>query len=92
MYLEFQYNKEESLKQLKNLLQQLPEENFLVLRYLCSFLIKVIHHEDTNKMNSMALAIVFGPNLFRYVLAVVIDITVYDTGPLFIRMEVKCLS
>ncbi|XP_030835770.1 protein FAM13A isoform X2 [Strongylocentrotus purpuratus] len=62
---EFQYNKEESLKQLKNLLQQLPEENFLVLRYLCSFLIKVIHHEDTNKMNSMALAIVFGPNLFR---------------------------
>ncbi|XP_041485645.1 protein FAM13A-like isoform X2 [Lytechinus variegatus] len=62
---EFQYNKEESLKQLKNLLQQLPEENFLVLRFLCSFLRKVIHHEDTNKMNSMALAIVFGPNLFR---------------------------
>ncbi|XP_071510449.1 protein FAM13A-like [Diadema antillarum] len=62
---EFQYNKEESLKQLKNLLQQLPEENFMVLRFLCRFLLKVTQYEDTNKMNSMALAIVFGPNLFR---------------------------
>ncbi|XP_071829268.1 protein FAM13A-like isoform X4 [Apostichopus japonicus] len=53
------------LPQLKNLLTQLPEENYLVLKYLCRFLVQVTDSEKDNKMNSRSLSIVFGPNLFR---------------------------
>lgn len=52
-------------QQLKNLVALLPEENFHVLAYLCRFLVKVTDHQEKNKMNSRALSIVFGPNLFR---------------------------
>ena len=62
---EFRSDRSECLKQLKHLLQQLPEENYLLLQYIISFLVKVSKYEDTNKMSSQALAIVFGPNLFR---------------------------
>lgn len=61
----FQSNPEECVKQQKNLIQQLPEEHYVVLQYLIRFLVMVSQYESTNKMNSMALAIVFGPNLFR---------------------------
>ncbi|XP_022080812.1 protein FAM13A-like isoform X2 [Acanthaster planci] len=60
-----QSNPDDCIKQLKALLQQLPEEHYIVLRYLIRFLVMVSQYENTNKMNSMALAIVFGPNLFR---------------------------
>ncbi|XP_071808113.1 protein FAM13A-like isoform X1 [Asterias amurensis] len=61
----FQSNHEECVRQQKNLIQQLPEEHYIVLQYLIRFLVMVAQYESTNKMNSMALAIVFGPNLFR---------------------------
>ena len=63
-----QSNYNECVQQLKGLLLQLPEEHYVVLRYLIRFLVMVSQYETTNKMNSMALAIVFGPNLFRYLL------------------------
>ncbi|XP_046498839.1 rho GTPase-activating protein 1 isoform X1 [Equus quagga] len=41
----------------------LPEENFLVLRFLTAFLVEISAHSDHNKMTNTNLAVVFGPNL-----------------------------
>ena len=70
----------ECVKQLKNLIQRLPEENYMLLQYIISFLVKVSKYEDTNKMSSQALAIVFGPNLFRYTWLLVLPGTVKVAG------------
>uniref|UniRef100_T1JB81 Rho-GAP domain-containing protein n=1 Tax=Strigamia maritima TaxID=126957 RepID=T1JB81_STRMM len=45
------------------ILKRLPDDNYIVLKYLLEFLIKVIDRSDLNKMTSSNLAIVFGPNL-----------------------------
>ncbi|XP_048248271.1 protein FAM13A-like isoform X4 [Haliotis rufescens] len=58
-------NKDQVVQQLKSKLKQLPVENYDLLKYLCQFLVVVTHHEKDNKMSAMALAIVFGPNLFK---------------------------
>lgn len=42
---------------------ELPDENFLLLKFLMEFLSEVMSHSSENKMTSMNLAIVFGPNL-----------------------------
>ncbi|NWX34578.1 RHG01 protein, partial [Notiomystis cincta] len=44
-------------------LQDLPEENYQVLRFLTAFLVQVSAHSDRNKMTNTNLAVVFGPNL-----------------------------
>ncbi|XDA84580.1 hypothetical protein R6Z07F_014391 [Ovis aries] len=44
-------------------LQTLPEENFLVLRFLTAFLVQISVLSDQNKMTNTNLAVVFGPNL-----------------------------
>ncbi|XP_064601221.1 protein FAM13A-like isoform X2 [Liolophura sinensis] len=46
-------------------LNKLPEENYNLLKYLMRFLAIVTQFEPTNKMSPVALAIVFGPNIFR---------------------------
>ncbi|XP_070533334.1 rho GTPase-activating protein 8-like isoform X2 [Ptychodera flava] len=43
--------------------QSLPEDNYVILKYLFDFLLQVVAKEDINKMNSINLAIIFGPNL-----------------------------
>ncbi|XP_020612830.1 protein FAM13A-like [Orbicella faveolata] len=53
------------LPEIKALLEKLPTSNYQLLKYLCNFLVKVSMNEENNKMSSMALAIVFGPNFFR---------------------------
>lgn len=53
------------LSEIKTLLEKLPASNYQLLKYLCNFLVKVSMNEENNKMSSMALAIVFGPNFFR---------------------------
>ncbi|XP_050392003.1 protein FAM13B isoform X9 [Patella vulgata] len=53
------------IQQLKVALKELPLNNYNLLKFLAQFLVIVAHHEYLNKMNSMALGIVFGPNLFR---------------------------
>ncbi|XP_077999668.1 protein FAM13A-like isoform X3 [Glandiceps talaboti] len=55
----------EIVHRLKVLCGQLPVENFIVLKYIIRFLVMVSLQEETNKMNTHALSIVFGPNLFR---------------------------
>lgn len=54
-----------SLSEMKSLLEKLPSSNYQLLKYLCKFLVKVSMNEENNKMSSMALSIIFGPNLFR---------------------------
>ncbi|CAH1798595.1 unnamed protein product [Owenia fusiformis] len=55
---------EERVHEIKRLLyDELPEDNFLVLKYLIRFLNEVSTHSDVNKMTASNIAIVFGPNL-----------------------------
>ncbi|XP_042663777.1 protein FAM13A isoform X2 [Tyto alba] len=50
---------------LKELLKELPDANYCLLKYLCQFLIKVAEHHVENRMNLCNLATVFGPNCFH---------------------------
>ena len=43
--------------------EELPKENYTVLKYIIHFLTQVVQYEESNKMTSINLAIVFGPNL-----------------------------
>ncbi|XP_046444749.1 rho GTPase-activating protein 1-like isoform X2 [Daphnia pulex] len=57
-------NKEERAQMVKTLiLERLPEDNYILLKYLAQFLAKVQDRSDLNKMTSFNLAVVFGPNL-----------------------------
>lgn len=47
----------------KIILEKLPEENYKVLKFIVTFLTKVMDCSDLNKMNASNLAVVFGPNL-----------------------------
>ncbi|XP_053383578.1 protein FAM13A-like [Mercenaria mercenaria] len=62
---ENQRNAKECVSQLKVLLKELPEEHYDLLKHVIRFLVIVSCNEGENKMSPMALAIVFGPNLFR---------------------------
>ena len=46
-------------------LEKLPEDNYLVLKFLVNFLAQVMERSDLNKMTAGNLAVVFGPNLCR---------------------------
>lgn len=56
------------MKKVREEFNELPEENYDLLKYLLNFLVLVAQHEEENKMGPMVLAIVFGPNVFRLVL------------------------
>lgn len=45
------------------MLLRLPDDNYILLKYLIQFLIKVMDRSDMNKMTASNLAIVWGPNL-----------------------------
>ncbi|KAM4726911.1 rho GTPase-activating protein 24-like [Anableps anableps] len=53
------------LKELKNLLHELPVANFNLLNFICQFLNEVQSCSSSNKMNVQNLATVFGPNILR---------------------------
>ncbi|KAJ8948856.1 hypothetical protein NQ318_013509 [Aromia moschata] len=58
------WNKDEQLRQVSILvMEKLPEDNYKVLKYIVSFLSRVMERSDLNKMNAQNLAVVFGPNL-----------------------------
>lgn len=65
LHAENEKDKTEVLRQLRSLISTLPSANYDLLKYLCQFLVFVTRHESENKMSPQALAIVFGPNLFR---------------------------
>ena len=62
---EFDFDSSSFLKQLRRLLDQLPTNNYTVLKYVVQFLLRVAANESSNKMSVLSLAIVFGPSLFR---------------------------
>ncbi|XP_066488213.1 protein FAM13A isoform X1 [Tiliqua scincoides] len=50
---------------LRDLLRQLPEAHYCLLKYLCAFLRRVAEHHSENRMTLSNLATVFGPNCFH---------------------------
>ncbi|XP_014455872.2 protein FAM13A isoform X5 [Alligator mississippiensis] len=50
---------------LKELLKELPDAHYCLLKYLCCFLTQVAEHHVENKMNFCNLATVFGPSCFH---------------------------
>ncbi|XP_075716785.1 protein FAM13A isoform X2 [Rhinoderma darwinii] len=50
---------------LKELLRELPDTHYILLKYLCYFLTQVVQHHAENKMNVYNLATVFGPSYFH---------------------------
>lgn len=67
LHSEHQRDARECVIHLKTLLKVLPEEHYDLVKHVVRFLAIVACNEPTNKMSPMALAIVFGPNLFRWV-------------------------
>ncbi|KAJ8388268.1 hypothetical protein AAFF_G00135290 [Aldrovandia affinis] len=49
----------------REILQQLPEVHYSLLKYLCFFLTQVEKHHLHNRMTTHNLATVFGPNIFH---------------------------
>ncbi|XP_066534808.1 protein FAM13A isoform X4 [Hoplias malabaricus] len=52
-------------KDVRQLLLQLPDVHYSVLRYLCHFLTQVEQQQHHNRMTALNLATVFGPNVFH---------------------------
>uniref|UniRef100_H0WMJ0 Family with sequence similarity 13 member A n=1 Tax=Otolemur garnettii TaxID=30611 RepID=H0WMJ0_OTOGA len=50
---------------LRDLIKELPDTHYCLLKYLCQFLTKVAQHHVQNRMNVHNLATVFGPNCFH---------------------------
>ena len=53
------------LRGLKGLVQDMPDQNYETLKFVCKHLKKVMERSDVNKMELRNLAIVFGPTLVR---------------------------
>ncbi|XP_075854827.1 protein FAM13A isoform X4 [Microcebus murinus] len=50
---------------LRDLIKELPDTHYCLLKYLCQFLTEVAKHHVQNRMNVHNLATVFGPNCFH---------------------------
>ncbi|EUB61449.1 Protein FAM13A [Echinococcus granulosus] len=58
-------DKPQCLLKLRNVVTNLPEENYNLLRYICHFLEELASNEASTKMSAANLGIVFGPCLFK---------------------------
>ncbi|XP_030420712.1 protein FAM13A isoform X6 [Gopherus evgoodei] len=58
-------NDAEKENNLKELIKELPDANYCLLKYLCRFLTRVADHHTVNRMNIFSLAIIFGPSCFH---------------------------
>ncbi|XP_043401075.1 protein FAM13A isoform X2 [Chelonia mydas] len=58
-------NNAEKENNLKELIKELPDANYCLLKYLCRFLTRVAEHHMANRMNVFNLATVFGPTCFH---------------------------
>ncbi|XP_069834408.1 protein FAM13A isoform X2 [Dendropsophus ebraccatus] len=52
-------------RSLKELIKELPDTHYSLLKYLCHFLTQVVQHHAENKMNVYNLSTVFGPSCFH---------------------------
>ena len=53
------------LLNLKFLLNQLPELNFITLKFHIEFFREVVKNEKHNRMTAYNMAVTVGPNIFR---------------------------
>lgn len=53
-------NKNERIRSIRQLVKELPQQNYFVLEHIIKHLIKVSQHHEENKMGIANLAIVFG--------------------------------
>ena len=67
IFLDCVYDVEDCVKRLRPLTRTLEVIRYDLLKYLCYFLCVVTTHEKHNLMTSKAIAIVFGPNIFRWI-------------------------
>jgi len=58
-------DKVKALDKIKELIRKLPKVHKSLLHFLCEFMLCISANASKNKMTPLALAIVFGPNLFR---------------------------
>ncbi|XP_043370061.1 protein FAM13A isoform X2 [Dermochelys coriacea] len=58
-------NNAEKENNLKELIKELPDANYCLLKYLCRFLTRVAEHHTANRMNVFNLATIFGPTCFH---------------------------
>ncbi|XP_050799953.1 protein FAM13A isoform X2 [Gopherus flavomarginatus] len=58
-------NDAEKENNLKELIKELPDANYCLLKYLCRFLTRVAEHHTVNRMNIFNLATIFGPSCFH---------------------------
>ncbi|KAM7052188.1 protein FAM13A isoform 2-T2 [Acridotheres tristis] len=65
LYQDISRNDTQKESYLKELLKELPDAHYCLLKYLCQFLIKVAEHHVENRMNLCNLATIFGPNCFH---------------------------
>ncbi|XP_014745280.1 PREDICTED: protein FAM13A isoform X2 [Sturnus vulgaris] len=65
LYQDVSRNDTQKESYLKELLKELPDAHYCLLKYLCQFLIKVAEHHIENRMNLCNLATIFGPNCFH---------------------------
>ncbi|TQV97271.1 RhoGAP domain-containing protein [Cordyceps javanica] len=56
-------NRDEKVAMMAHLVQRLPEANLTLLKYLISFLIRIINNASVNKMTVRNVGIVFSPTL-----------------------------
>lgn len=56
-------NPKEKIAALSELCERLPQANATLLKYLISFLVRIINHSDVNKMTVRNVGIVFSPTL-----------------------------
>ena len=57
--------KTKAIAMIGELVKQMPKRNTNLLKYLCKFMLDIATGSERNKMTPLALAIVFGPNIFR---------------------------
>ena len=57
--------KTKAITMMSELVKQMPKRNTNLLKYLCKFMLDIATGSERNKMTPLALAIVFGPNIFR---------------------------
>jgi len=85
-------NPQECLRAMKSLLCQLPKPNYATLKFIIAFLVLITQQEAVNKMNAMALAIVFGSVLFRFVILCCLLDTVNGTIIYILKSEVSVFA
>ena len=61
-----EYDKEAVVKKFKNVLEDVPEVYYIVLKSVIEFLVKISKESESNKMTSKNLSLIFGPTIFNH--------------------------